>query len=108
MGHARVTLGGLGLAAGRAAGVVDAATASAVSAAFAALLHERTEGVPLALEESVRLLLDRADLIRRDGEWIRRSLDEIAVPPSIRDAVTERVAPARPGRASACCWPPRC
>jgi DNA-binding CsgD family transcriptional regulator len=62
-----------------------------VSTAFAAFLHEHTEGVPLALEESVRLLHDRADLVRRDGAWTRRSLDEIAVPPSIRDAVTERV-----------------
>jgi DNA-binding NarL/FixJ family response regulator len=62
-----------------------------VSPAFAGLLHSRTEGVPLALEESVRLLHDRSDLIRRDGEWIRRTLDEIDVPPSIRDAVTERV-----------------
>ncbi|WP_329363288.1 helix-turn-helix transcriptional regulator [Streptomyces sp. NBC_01483] len=48
--------------------------------------------MPLALEECVRLLRDRADLIRRDGEWRRRTLDEIAVPPTIRDAVTERVA----------------
>jgi len=62
-----------------------------VSPAFAELLHSRTEGVPLALEESVRLLHARSDLIRRDGEWIRRTLDEIDVPPSIRDAVTDRV-----------------
>ncbi|MEY9856977.1 DNA-binding CsgD family transcriptional regulator [Catenulispora sp. GAS73] len=62
-----------------------------VSPAFAELLHARTEGVPLALEESVRLLHARSDLIRRDGEWIRRTLDEIDVPPSIRDAVTDRV-----------------
>jgi DNA-binding NarL/FixJ family response regulator len=67
-----------------------------VSPAFAGLLHERTEGVPLALEESVRLLLDRSDLIRRGGEWIRRSLDEIEVPPSIRDAVIERAARLSP------------
>ncbi|MEY9935498.1 DNA-binding CsgD family transcriptional regulator/tetratricopeptide (TPR) repeat protein [Catenulispora sp. GP43] len=62
-----------------------------VSPAFAELLHARTEGVPLALEESVRLLHARSDLVRRDGEWIRRTLDEIDVPPSIRDAVTDRV-----------------
>ena len=35
---------------------------------FAAFLHERTEGVPLAVEESVRLMVDRADLIRRNGD----------------------------------------
>ncbi|WP_405785242.1 hypothetical protein OG512_48185 [Streptomyces sp. NBC_01378] len=50
-----------------------------VSTEFATFLHDRTEGVPLALEECVRLLRDRADLVRRDGEWMRRTLDEIAV-----------------------------
>lgn len=40
-----------------------------VSAEFAAFLHERTDGVPLVVEESVRLMHDRADLVRRDGVW---------------------------------------
>ncbi|WP_433256699.1 helix-turn-helix transcriptional regulator [Streptosporangium sp. CA-135522] len=70
-----------------------------VSPAFAALLHQHTDGIPLAVEESVRLLHDRADLTRRDGEWMRRRLNEIDVPPTVRDAVLERVerlsAPAR-------------
>jgi len=63
-----------------------------VSDAFAAFLHKHTSGLPLALEESVRLLDDRADLIRRGGEWRRRTLTEIEVPPTIRDAVLERAA----------------
>ncbi|MEV6507735.1 AAA family ATPase [Streptomyces sp. NPDC051642] len=67
-----------------------------VSEAFASFLQERTDGVPLAIEESVRLLRDRADLVRRDGEWIRRTLADIAVPPTIRDAVAERVARLTP------------
>ncbi|WP_338702565.1 AAA family ATPase [Streptomyces sp. Q6] len=62
-----------------------------VSAEFATFLHERTEGVPLAVEESVRLLHDRADLIRHNGAWARRRLDRIEVPPTIRDGVLERV-----------------
>ncbi|SEF18666.1 helix-turn-helix transcriptional regulator [Jiangella alba] len=68
-----------------------------VSDAFAAFLHDRTDGVPLALEESVRLLRQRDDVVRHDGEWIRRSLDELAVPPTVRDSVLERaqrLAPA--------------
>jgi DNA-binding CsgD family transcriptional regulator len=68
-----------------------------VSSAFAALLHERTEGVPLAVEESVRLLHDRADLVRRGDEWVRHSLADIRVPPTVRDAVLERVRRLRPG-----------
>jgi DNA-binding CsgD family transcriptional regulator len=63
----------------------------AVSREFAAFLHRGTEGVPLAVEESVRLLRDRRDLARRGGEWVRRSLGELAVPPTVRDAVLERV-----------------
>ncbi|HEY1915554.1 MAG TPA: AAA family ATPase [Streptosporangiaceae bacterium] len=62
----------------------------AVSQAFAAFLHQRTEGVPLAVEETVRLLNARADVARMDGEWIRRRLDQIVVPPTVRDAVLER------------------
>ncbi|WP_432042549.1 ATP-binding protein [Streptomyces cadmiisoli] len=62
-----------------------------VSAEFATFLHTRTEGVPLAVEESVRLMHDRADLVRQDGGWARRRLDRIEVPPTIRDAMLERV-----------------
>ncbi|MBM9506179.1 ATP-binding protein [Actinacidiphila acididurans] len=63
-----------------------------VSDAFASFLHQHTSGLPLALEESVRLLGERADLVRRGGEWRRRTLTRIEVPPTIRDAVLERAA----------------
>jgi DNA-binding CsgD family transcriptional regulator/tetratricopeptide (TPR) repeat protein len=63
---------------------------SPLSPEFAAFLHQRTDGIPLAAEELVRLMHDRADLARRGGEWVRRSLDEIAVPATIRDGVLER------------------
>jgi DNA-binding CsgD family transcriptional regulator/tetratricopeptide (TPR) repeat protein len=62
-----------------------------VSQEFARFLHQRTDGVPLALEESVRLLRDRADLVRKDGSWARRGGAELQVPPTVRDAVLERV-----------------
>lgn len=67
-----------------------------MSARFAAFLHEHTDGIPLAAEESVRLLYDRADLTRRDGSWVRRRLRDIAVPPSVRDAVLERAGRLSP------------
>lgn len=67
-----------------------------VSEAFAAFLHEHTEGLPLLIEESVRLLWDRSDLLRVGGEWMRRSLDEMQVPPTVRDAVLERLQRLRP------------
>jgi DNA-binding CsgD family transcriptional regulator len=62
-----------------------------VSDEFAAFVHGRTDGVPLAIEESVRLMGDRADLTRRSGEWVRRRCDTIDVPATIRDSVLERV-----------------
>jgi DNA-binding CsgD family transcriptional regulator/tetratricopeptide (TPR) repeat protein len=63
-----------------------------VSPGFTAFLHEQAGGVPLAVEESVRLLAARADLTRRDGRWVRRRLPRLAVPPTIRDSVQERSA----------------
>jgi DNA-binding CsgD family transcriptional regulator len=67
-----------------------------VSADFVGLVHEHTGGLPLAVEESVRLMADRADLIRRGGQWVRRHLAKISVPPSIRDAVLERASRLTP------------
>jgi DNA-binding CsgD family transcriptional regulator len=61
-----------------------------VSTAFAEFLHRSTEGLPLAIEESVRLLTERADVTHLDGEWIRRRIDDLEVPPTVRDAVLER------------------
>ncbi|WP_222709297.1 AAA family ATPase [Nonomuraea sp. C10] len=71
-----------------------------VSPAFVQLLHRHTDGVPLAVEESVRLLYERADLTRRNGEWARRRLARIDVPPTVRDAVLERVARLSPAARS--------
>jgi DNA-binding CsgD family transcriptional regulator len=62
-----------------------------VATAFVRFLHERTDGVPLAVEESVRLLHARGDLIRRGDEWGRRQRDGLLVPPTIRELVRERV-----------------
>ncbi|MGW3246116.1 ATP-binding protein [Streptomyces sp. NPDC001070] len=88
--HARVRLGGLAVpdTADLVSSMLDDGH---VSAAFATFLHERTAGVPLVVEECIRLLRDREDLVRREGQWVRRTLDDIAVPPTIRDAVMERV-----------------
>ncbi|QSB15442.1 AAA family ATPase [Natronosporangium hydrolyticum] len=62
-----------------------------ISEDLADFLHQHTEGVPLAVEESVRLLRDRGDLVRRGGEWVRQRLPELTVPPTIRDTVLARI-----------------
>ncbi|HUP69161.1 MAG TPA: AAA family ATPase, partial [Acidimicrobiales bacterium] len=62
-----------------------------VSDEFAAYLHERTGGIPFAIEEVLRLLQDRHDLIRLEGGWSRRALDELQVPAAIRESILERL-----------------
>ncbi|MFU8854842.1 LuxR C-terminal-related transcriptional regulator [Micromonospora sp. SL1-18] len=70
--------------------------ADRISDEFVALLHERTAGVPLALEESVLLLADRRDVFRRGEEWARHTVDRLRVPTTVRDMVLERVARLTP------------
>ncbi|MEU1593319.1 AAA family ATPase [Streptomyces sp. NPDC005708] len=72
-----------------------------VSVEFAEFLHGHTDGLPLAIEESVRLLYDRADLVCEDGAWLRRDVAELDVPPSIRDAVLERTSRLGPAAGAA-------
>ncbi|MBO0832946.1 MAG: AAA family ATPase, partial [Actinobacteria bacterium] len=86
----RLALGPLDTA-GTARMVSSMLRVAKIPSGFAAFIYVSTEGVPLAVEELVRLLGDRADLARRDGTWLRRHLDKIDVPPTIRDAVLERV-----------------
>jgi DNA-binding CsgD family transcriptional regulator/tetratricopeptide (TPR) repeat protein len=69
-----------------------------VSEELARFLHQRTGGLPLAVEESVRLLRDQADLLHsnggvgRGGGWgVRRPVAELQVSPALRDSVLERV-----------------
>lgn len=86
----RLALGPLDL--GATARMVSSMLAvEGIPAEFAEFLHKRTDGVPLAVEELVRLMGDRADLACRDEGWVRRHLDKIDVPPTIRDAVLERI-----------------
>lgn len=67
-----------------------------VSEGFALYLHERTLGLPFAVEEVLRLLSDRRDLVQRGGRWARKMLDELEVPAAIRDSILERLARLSP------------
>jgi DNA-binding CsgD family transcriptional regulator len=60
-------------------------------AGLAAFLHEGTDGLPLAVEESVRLMHDRAELVNRGDGWSRRRSGASVIPPTVRDAMLERV-----------------
>jgi len=67
-----------------------------VSPAFAEYLFQRTAGLPLAVEEVLLLLKQRQDLVYRQGMWVRQQLDELAVPPRLRDAINERLGRLTP------------
>lgn len=61
--------------------------AEKVSEQFAKLLHQRTDGIPLELEETIRSMRERGDVVHRDGEWTRRTLDELRVSPTLTASV---------------------
>lgn len=82
---------------GTAALVSAAIGGRPVSAEFVALLHQRTDGNPFFTQEVLRALVERGDLYHENGRWARRSLDDIAVPESIRSAIGERVSRLSPG-----------
>lgn len=62
-----------------------------VAPQFAIYLHERTGGIPFAVEEVVRLLDERGELCLL-AEGRARDLEELAVPPALRQCVLERIA----------------
>jgi DNA-binding CsgD family transcriptional regulator len=62
-----------------------------ISAGLSSFLHEGTDGLPLAVAESVRLMHDRAELVNRGDGWSRRRSGASVIPPTVRDAVLERV-----------------
>lgn len=87
--HVRITVPALDQA--QTGGLISSMLGTdSVTDAFAAFMHAHTDGIPLAIEESMRLLGDRAHLIHRGGAWLRRSLGELQVPPTIRDTTLER------------------
>src|SRR5690606_24068750 len=43
-----------------------------VSGEFAEFLHQRTDGIPLTVEETVRLLRERHYIFRQGSGWTRR------------------------------------
>jgi DNA-binding CsgD family transcriptional regulator/tetratricopeptide (TPR) repeat protein len=67
-----------------------------VSPDFASYLHERTLGLPFAVEEILQLLAGRRDLARRRGRAARRMLEELEVPAAVQDFTLERQARLSP------------
>lgn len=65
--------------------------AAEISAEFAQLIHQQTDGNPYFVQQVLRTLVERGDVYRLGGGWERRELAQIEVPESIRSAIGERV-----------------
>ncbi|OLF10580.1 hypothetical protein BLA60_15495 [Actinophytocola xinjiangensis] len=63
-----------------------------VSEELAALIHDHTDGVPLAVEATVRLLRDRDAGPLSTGTVNRQVLSQLTVPRTIADSVRERLS----------------
>jgi DNA-binding CsgD family transcriptional regulator len=63
-----------------------------ISAEFNDFMHAQTGGLPLAVEELVRLALQQGDLVHGPHGWSRRTLRDIHVPARLRDAIRQRAA----------------
>jgi len=59
---------------------------------FRRALDEVCEGNPFFIEEVLKTLAERGDLVYRDGEWQRdKAVRDISIPDSVHDAVEQRV-----------------
>jgi DNA-binding CsgD family transcriptional regulator/tetratricopeptide (TPR) repeat protein len=58
---------------------------------FGDYLSEGSGGVPFAVEELLRLLVEREDLVELSGSWVRRTLEDLGVPAALRDSILERL-----------------
>jgi DNA-binding CsgD family transcriptional regulator len=56
-------------------------------------IHDRCEGNPFFVEELLKTLAERGDLVYRDGTWHReKAVAGLAMPESVRVAVQQRIA----------------
>lgn len=63
---------------------------------FAALVHRHTDGNPFFTQQVLRALVENGSIYQQDGRWMRRTMQEIEVPESVRSVITQRVSRLRP------------
>ncbi len=64
---------------------------ASVTDEFRDFLHERSEGNPFVVEEMLRDALDRGDIFRSETGWDRKSLVEMRIPRTVKDAILQRL-----------------
>jgi tetratricopeptide (TPR) repeat protein len=63
-----------------------------VTAEFRDFIHTRAEGNPFVLEEMLKTAVDRGDILRTDLAWDRKALAELKIPPTVREAIVQRLS----------------
>jgi tetratricopeptide (TPR) repeat protein/transcriptional regulator with XRE-family HTH domain len=71
--------------------LADRLDGTPVSEEFGALIHRHTRGNPFFTVEMLLALIERGDVFRLDGRWIRREVTELEAPASVTEAIGERV-----------------
>jgi DNA-binding NarL/FixJ family response regulator len=59
---------------------------------FAERLHRWTRGNPFFIDETIRALVEAGELRETNGAWTGWDIDELRVPPTIRETVLARLA----------------
>jgi tetratricopeptide (TPR) repeat protein len=63
-----------------------------ISDEFTDLLFRRTEGNAFFVQQVLHAMVERGDVLRKEGRWDRKAIDEIEVPESVRSVVGQRLS----------------
>ncbi len=64
---------------------------ASVSEDFAAALFRETEGNPFFIEEVVKSLIEQGQIFREGGSWGWKSVQDLAIPQSVKEAIGRRL-----------------
>ena len=64
---------------------------------FAEKLAEESQGNPLFIIESLRMLSERGSLVQESGQW-ELSVDKLSIPTKIRDIILQRLSVLKPSQ----------
>jgi predicted ATPase len=67
-----------------------------VSEELTGLVYGHTEGNPFFTVEVLKALIERGDLSRWEGRWIRKEIEDLKAPESVSEAILERVSRLQP------------
>jgi tetratricopeptide (TPR) repeat protein len=95
-GAAELRLAPLSLDAVHAVLATHFQVADDVVEAFAARLHQVTLGNAFFLEQVLRELIARGDLRRQGGVWVGWHVEQVTLPPSVRDVLAARLGRLTP------------